>query len=348
MREFLPALVGNASLRRRVGEDLAAGGFSHAYILEGPEGSGKHTLALEIARALACARRTDANAPLPCGQCPACRKIAAGNCPDVLFVSRPAGKATTGVDTVRALRASVDVAPNELDVKIYIVEDAHTMTVQAQNALLLTLEEPPPFVVFLLLCTEAGALLETIRSRAPTWRLQPASEDEIAAYLQSSERPATARAARALQEKDPGEFAALLRMANGRIGRALSLLEEKQRAPMLARRADAQTLCELLANGRKNDTVMQLLLSFGTARDELVERLTVVDEALRDLSVLARCEQAPMLFFTDREEAAELSARFTERRLLDLIRATDDTIAALVANANARLAITQYLCRLTA
>ena len=128
----------------------------------------------------------------------------------------------------------------------------------------------------------------------------------------------------------------------------LSLLEDKQRAPMLARRADAMTLCELLANGRKNDTVMQLLLSFDTARDELIERLSVVDEALRDLSVLARCEQAPMLFFADREEAAELSARFTERRLMDLVRATDDTIAALTANANARLALTQYLCRLTA
>jgi DNA polymerase-3 subunit delta' len=297
---------------------------------------------------LACENRQDAGHPLPCGACPTCRKIAAGNCPDILYVSRESGKATLGVDAVRALRESVSVLPNDLDFKIYVIEDAHTMTVQAQNALLLTLEEPPAFVRFLLLASEADALLETIRSRAPILRMQPVEEGELSAYLLDGAAPALARAASALKAADAGEYAALLRMAGGRIGRALELLEHKKRAPMLARRADATRVCELLASGTGSDRLLTHLLAFGKARDEVSARLALVQEALRDLIALGHSESAPLIFFTDREQAAELAATFTARALYAYVAATTEAQTALAANANVRLALTQYFCRLTA
>ena len=348
MRDCMPRLVGNIALRERLGEEIASGVFSHAYILLGPRGCGKHTLAQSIAMALACEHRTDGAFPLPCGKCSACRKIAEGNCPDILTVKREEDKATMGVDVIRSLREEVSVLPNDLDVKIYIIEDAHTMTTQAQNALLLTLEEPPAFVRFLLLCEDGNALLETIRSRAPMLRMQPIAKEELRAHLLSPDRPAIARKAKELIEHSPEDFEALLCMADGRIGRALELLEEKKRTPLLAHRADAARLCRLLADGTKGGELLELLLGFGKSREDVSVHLLAVQQALRDLVLLGRSDTAPLLFFTNRDEAIDLSAKFTAATLLQYVAATDDALDALAANANVRLAITQYLCRLTA
>ncbi len=347
MRNYLSDLVGNTALRERLGDELARGALSHAYIIEGPRGSGKHTLARAMVRALACENRANAHTALPCDTCPTCRKILSGNCPDVLTVSREEDRATMGVDTVRALREDVNVLPNDLHFKVYVIEDAHAMTVQAQNALLLTLEEPPAFVLFLLLCEDADTLLDTIRSRAPILRMQPIGDGEMRDRLLSPARGAIARTARALAESAPDEFAALIRMSDGRIGRALELLEEKKRAPLLARRADAAQVCELLADGTKNAELFSLLYTFGTSREELLARLAAIGEALRDLLALTASDSPSLIFFTDREAANELAARFTTARVLHYIAATDKATAALNASANARLTITHYHCQLT-
>lgn len=348
MREYFPELAGNLALCERLGDELSRGAISHAYILCGPHGSGKHTLARAIAMSLACERRSDGTAPLPCGTCATCRKILAGNCPDILTVSREEDKATMGVDVVRNLRADIATLPNDLDLKIYVIEDAHTMTTQAQNALLLTLEEPPPFVLFLLLCEDPDALLETIRSRAPLLRMQNIGESELQEYLLSPARPAIARTAKALLAEDPAQFSALLRMAGGRIGRALELLEEKKRAPLLAHRADAEALLSLLAEGGKSHELLPLLLSFGEKREEVTLHLFAVKEALRDLILLDRSDEAPLTFFTDRERAIDLSAHFTAHKLFSLTASTDAALQALAVNANVRLTLIHYLCRITA
>lgn len=348
MRNYLPLVAGNAELRARLGADLEQGAFSHAYILEGQQGCGKHTLAREIVMALACKNRTDKEGALPCNKCENCRKIREGISPDVMYVKRPEGRTTMGVEVIRTLRNDVCVLPNDLDFKVYIIEDADTMTPQAQNALLLTLEEPPPFVLFLLLAKEAGLLLETIRSRAPILRMQPIGEEEMRTYLLSPAQPAIARAATALQKAAPEEFAALLKMSNGSIGRALTLLEEKKRAPLLAARDTAERFCALLAEGTRPDALLELLLSLPSARDEMSARLELFAKALRDLVLLTRCDTAPLIFFTDRERAADLSARFTPGKLLAAITATEQAQAALATNANTRLTTMQYLCRLLA
>ena len=218
MKPAFTDLVGNEKLRKRLAEDLLTGRFAHAYILEGAPGTGKHTLALRIAMALACENRGRDGIPLPCMECTACRKILSGNSPDVIF-ERRGEKATLGVETVREIHNDVYIAPNELNDKVYIIEDAHLLTVQAQNAFLLTLEEPPAYVRFLLLSESSSMLLETVRSRAQTLRTEPIPPQEIERYLiKSDER------ARSLKSASPDEFRELIAAANGSIGRALRLL----------------------------------------------------------------------------------------------------------------------------
>lgn len=349
MREYFGTVAGNNALRQRLGRDIESGSFSHAYILEGPKGIGKSTLATELATALACQHRENGALPLPCTKCPSCRKIREGNSPDVIHIYREEGKSTMGVDVVRALRTDVITVPNDLSFKVYLIHDAHTMTTQAQNALLLTLEEPPKFVLFFLLAEDAGALLETIRSRAPILRMQPVSDEDMKHYLLARQpNKKLLQAATALEASAPRELAAILRMSGGRIGAAMELLDEQNRGPMLENRATVSGICHLLAQRTRPDELLIALLAFGTKREEVSTKLLLLESALRDLLILTYSEQAELLFFTDREEAGELCIRFTAHRLLKQIEAIRSTLAALSANGNVRLLLVQLQNRLLA
>ena len=342
MKQMLPRLWGNDALRARLGNDILAHRLSHAYILEGRYGMGKHTLALQIAAAQSCLAKDDDHAPLPCGTCKNCKKILEGKSPDVITVSREKGKTQMTVDVVRYLRTDVLTPPNDLDTKVYIIEDAHTMNVQAQNALLLTLEEPPAYVLFLLLCEDAGNMLETIRSRAPVYRLQPLPIDTIAKYVaQYGPRSKSTTLGETLDQ--------VLMAADGSIGRALDLLSPKESAPILAARQATIDFLDAVPTG--DQSVLRALIPFGIRReegraelkrDEVAYRLQTLMRALRDLIAVRRCDPATvsLCFFTDRDVAVEYSLRFTVQELLQLLSAADaahDNIA--IRNANMRIAI---------
>ena len=174
---LLSAIVGNDVIRNRLAHSLKNGDLPHACILEGPFGSGKRTIAKHMAASLVCDADTGASQTIPCLTCRNCRRILESNFPDLIFVRREEDKASIGVETVRFIREDVRVTPNDSEHKIYIIEEADLITEQAQNAFLLTLEEPPAYAHFFLLCENAGLLLETIRSRAPIFRTQPLTRE---------------------------------------------------------------------------------------------------------------------------------------------------------------------------
>ena len=166
--------AGNAALKKQLAAEIDAGRFPHALLLEGPVGSGRRTLALQIARAAVCT----GDGERPCGDCPACRKSAH---PDVTVYGGD-GTALT-VDTVRRLRQDAFVMPNEAPFRVLILADAQTMTPQAQNALLKILEEPPMHVLFILTCENRAQLLETVRSRCVCMTLRPVEWEEALPLL---------------------------------------------------------------------------------------------------------------------------------------------------------------------
>ena len=345
MRSYFPAVAGNRALLQKWGAELAGGRFSHAYIIEGARGFGKHTVARQVAMAVACKNRGNEAYPLPCGVCSACRKILAGNCPDLTWFPRPAGKASVGVDTVRALKTNLAMVPNELDVKILVIEDADAMTVQAQNAFLLTLEEPPPFVLFLLLAENAGDLLETVRSRAPVFRLCPVDDGALTDWLVHNAPMGLRQTAAKLQKEQPGEFAALLRLSGGAVGRAEELLDPEKRAPLMEDRETVGALLMAMAE-RRSDTLLLTLTGLAQSRDTATELLMLFGDALRDLILLGRSETATPVYFTDREAAEDLSARFTASRLLRFAAAVDAAKDALGSNANVKLTLARLADRL--
>lgn len=155
-----------SELRRILGKAVSDGTFSHAVMIEGERGSEKEELALWCARALLCG-----GSDPPCGKCPSCIKAESGNHPDIITVLPEEKKNTIGIDVIRELKETLYYAPSEGRCKVYIIPNAETMTVESQNALLKSLEEPPENVNFILLTENRSFLLDTILSRTTLYQL---------------------------------------------------------------------------------------------------------------------------------------------------------------------------------
>lgn len=333
MKQAFSSIVGNLALRQRFLEDVTRKKTAHAYIIEGAKGTGKNTVARALAASLACQNKDDPSLPLPCGECPACKKVLGGNSPDLIYVEREEDRSTIGIAAVRALRSDVCVAPNDLDYKIYVIPEAHLLTQEAQNAFLLTLEEPPAYVLFLLLCETTEPLLETVKSRAPTLRTELLSPTVIDAYLSENAE------AMALKQTAPRDYEELLVASEGSIGRALSLLSASARKPIMTRRENAREFVRLAFTSRKSTDAVRLINTLGIKRDELVQQISVLQLCLRDLLACKQTEEAPLCFYADREEACRTAYRFTTPQLLRLLELTTDTCEKLQANTNVRLTL---------
>lgn len=219
-------LLGNERLKDNLARSLRRGHTSHFYLISGPAGSGRHTLARLLAAAILC-REPDA----PCLQCRVCRKVLDGNHPDFITVDDPEKK-TVPVDLIRQARADIFVRPNESDHKIYLFPRAQDMGLPGQNALLKVLEEPPEYGVFLLITDNPERLLPTVRSRCVELELQPLPEDVLL---------------RALHRRFPQAEEETLRAAaiagGGFLGQAEKLLSEGFQLP-----PQTQALAKALAD----------------------------------------------------------------------------------------------------
>ena len=149
---------------------------SHAYIFTGPSGVGKRSTAVNFAKALNCLDAKDGD---PCDACAQCRKIDASNHPDVLIFSPAREDSSLGIDKIRAVTKDIGLRPYEGRKKVYILDSADSMTQEAQNALLKTLEEPPSDSVLILIAENINALFPTVRSRARKIRFFQLSGAEV-------------------------------------------------------------------------------------------------------------------------------------------------------------------------
>ncbi len=173
------AVVGQGPVTRTLLNALLRGRIAHAYLFAGPRGVGKTTTARLLAKGLNCA---GPKAGEPCNACPACREIAEGRSLDVIEID---GASNRGIDEVRALRENVRYAPSRGRYKVYIIDEVHMLTEPAFNALLKTLEEPPPHVVFVLATTEPRRIPPTILSRCQRFDFRPIPPGEIVAALEA-------------------------------------------------------------------------------------------------------------------------------------------------------------------
>lgn len=179
MRRFSD-IVGQEQLREHLENAVRMNKVSHAYIINGERNAGKEFIARTFAMALQCEDRQGVE---PCQECHSCKQAQSGNHPDIIFVTHEK-PGTIGVDDIRKqINGDVAIKPYSGPKKIYIVREGEKMTVQAQNALLKTLEEPPEYAVILILTDNVNALLPTILSRCVVLNMKPVKDARIKEYL---------------------------------------------------------------------------------------------------------------------------------------------------------------------
>ncbi len=210
------SLLGNAQLKENLTRSIRSGHISHFYLISGPEGSGRHTLARLLAAAILCREGSQ-----PCLGCSPCRKVMEGNHPDFITVDDPEKK-NVPVDLIRQARADIYIQPNESDHKIYLFPRAQDMRAEAQNALLKVLEEPPAYGVFILLTDNPEKLLPTVRSRCTELALRPLEQPTLTQVLEKKFPKAT-----------PEDLSAAAARSGGFLGQAQKLLTEGAALPQV-------------------------------------------------------------------------------------------------------------------
>jgi len=287
-------IYGNRRVKEQLREAALSGRAPHALILAGRKGSGRSMLASAFLEALLCPNRTGEGEP--CGQCPVCVKLREGCHPDVITL-QPDKPELISVDDIRGqINDTAGVRPWESAYKVYIIPGAERMNVQAQNALLKTLEEPPDYVMMILMTEDLSLMLPTVQSRALKLKTEALSRAELEALL---------------DERHPGEEegrALALSFADGCGGRALELCGDAEFAALCGKLVALLKELPRLDFGEITMRVRELL-AYGRDPQEL---LALMGRWYRDILVL-RCTGS----------VEELSFRGEKRALLELAETID-------------------------
>src|SRR5215470_7945322 len=322
-RKYRPAtfseVVGQEHVTRTLGNAFAASRVHHAFLFCGPRGCGKTTLARIVGKALNCEKGPTAE---PCGVCSACTSI--GNASAVDYQELD-GASNRGIDAIRELTEAVRYQPAMLRKKVYVIDEVHMLTAEAFNALLKTLEEPPPHVTFVLATTEPHKLPNTILSRCQRYDFKLVPASRLAQHL-------AAIFAKESLAIEPGAVSLLVRESGGSVRDALSLCDqiisyvgnatitESHVAEVLgvADRSLTRSLVRALAAGDAGAALGAVESAIERGVDE-VQLARAIVRYLRDLSVLQVAPDRPELVDAAPEEREELIG---EARALDRSRTT--------------------------
>jgi DNA polymerase-3 subunit gamma/tau len=176
--QTLAEVVGQEPITQTLLNALTSGRISHAYLFCGPRGTGKTSTSRAFAKAVNCLTNGHGE---PCNECAMCEAITEARALDVIEID---AASNTGVDDIRSLREKVNYAPNQARYKVYIIDEVHMLSTSASNALLKTLEEPPPHVIFILATTEAHKILPTIMSRCQRFDFRRLPQADIVSRLE--------------------------------------------------------------------------------------------------------------------------------------------------------------------
>ena len=313
-------VVGHKNIIQYIGNAVNSGMVSHAYILNGEKGSGKKLLANLFAMSLQCHdREADGDA---CGKCQSCKQALSGNQPDIIRVTHEK-PASISVDEIREqVNNDIVIKPYSSRYKVYIIADADMMTVQAQNALLKTIEEPPEYAVILLLTENAEVLLPTIRSRCVMLKLRNIKDQLVKKYL--------------MEQMEIPDYKAdiCVAFAQGNMGKAIALAtsehfnEVKEEAVHLLRNIDDMQTEELMGAVKKCTEFKM----------DITDYLDVIAIWYRDVLIYKATKNVDRVVFSDQMRyIKERASKSSYEGIENILDGLEKAKARLKANVNFEL-----------
>lgn len=307
-------VLGHEEVIRHLQNAVAMDQVSHSYIFAGEKGSGKKLLAKLFAMTLQCEK----HGKEPCLQCGSCKKAMNRNHPDIIYVSHLKPN-SIGIEDIREqLIADVEIKPYTGPYKIYIVDEAEKMTVQAQNALLKTIEEPPAYAVILLLADNPDALLPTITSRCVILSLKPVGDQLVKDYLMDRMHIPD------YQAEVEASF------AQGNIGRAREMAGSSEFHEM------TENALRLLKHSRSMEVyeLVDAVKAMSSEKQNIHEYLELFTMWFRDVLLFKATKEVDYLVFkeeiNDIKERASVSSYEGLEQILEAIQSADSRLRANV------------------
>ena len=319
-------ILGNEMVKDHFKKAIANHKVSHAYILTGEAGMGRKSIANAFAMTLLCEK----GGSEPCMTCHSCKQVMSGNHPDLIYVKHEK-PGSIGVDDVREqINDTIMIRPYSSYYKIYIVDEAEKMTVQSQNALLKTIEEPPSYAVIILITTNQEAFLPTILSRCVQMKLKPLKDFTIKSYLTQNLH---------IPEKDADICAAF---ARGNLGKAIHLASSDEFKELF------QKVMVLVKNVGTMDISMLLdcIREMKEQNFDIGEVLDLMQLWYRDVLMFKVTKDMNLLIFKDEYKMINETGEEVDYAGLEAILAAIDT-ARTRLNANVNMELAMELLLLT-
>ena len=316
-------LAGHEKAIRLLSSMLLKDMVSHAYLFHGPARIGKTTLAITVAMAINC---VDVSKSRPCGECSQCERITSGNHPDVQVIEVMSNEEIKGIDQIRDIQHSSSLKPYEGERRIFILPEISQLSIQASNALLRLLEEPPEKVTFLLTSTNLESVIPTILSRCQIIGTKRVPDDEIIDYLTSH------------FGITPGDATHIARISQGQVGWAI----EASTNPELLEDYDSSlSLMDSILIGnldKRFKHAEEMAYTYTRNRHKALQQLSIGIAWWRDILMLKESIEGSVCNFPIKASLRRHSKHIELSDIVATIKAFQNTILYLESNVNPRLA----------
>ncbi len=319
-------IKGNSLIINLLQSSIHNNNVNHCYIIDGENKSGKTLIAKTFAKTLLC-EEGNVN---PCLKCPSCLSFESDNNPDVYYITNKSAK-SIGADIIRDdINETVLIKPFKYKYKVYLIEDFNLLTVSAQNAFLKTLEEPPSYVVFLLMTTNYNDLLPTILSRSVILKIKPLNILLVEQYLVEN-------------FFDREDFNAIASISNGNIGNAIDLINNES---FLEQREVCLAIIKKLLSTDLVETTL-LYEEFSPYLDDLESFLILFTNFYRDILIYKNTKSYENIIQKDKlNDIIHLENKFSKVNLLKKLQSINNSIEKLKANTNKQMTIELLLLKL--
>ena len=274
--DFFSKIYGNEKSKAMFSSLIGAGKLAHAYMISGPCGSGKKTLALAVMASLAATVSDEKTAG----------RVLEGSCPDVCVIRQAEDKKTMGVDVVREFISTVALSPAELSFKGYIFDGADKLTVQAQNSLLKVIEEPPADVYIFLLCEDHSSMIKTVRSRVQEIPTEKFTPERLKDYFKND-----------VSVLSSERFAYASRICMGAIGKVKSLITDDEAYKLYTDVADIVRIQSEKMRNESYFSFLEAVMKVSDSREKLSAALGYMLMAYRDIGAVKSDDMTETVFF---------------------------------------------------